>query len=984
MWTRVFLPMLLTFILLMARVEPKLNENKMQPEEGIPPYLYGQSTWADSLLQTMTLEERIGQLFMVAAYSRSNSDPSHVADLIKKYSIGGVIFMQGEPSKQAILTNYFQSISKVPLMIGQDAEWGLSMRIDSTVVFPREIMLGAIQDNNLIYEFGKEMARECKRIGVNVSFSPVVDINSNALNPVIGDRSFGENKLNVASKGIMYMRGLQDGGVLACAKHFPGHGDTDKDSHKTLPTVSGSRARLDSIELFPFQKIIDAGVGSVMIAHLNIPSLDSNVNLPSTLSKKIVTGLLKVNMGFKGLSFTDALNMKGVTDYYPAGEADVRALIAGNDILLFPGNVSGAVEKIKEAIQLGTITQDEIDSRVRKILQAKFWLDLSDRKAIETIGLYDDLNNGAALLLKQKLCENAITVVKNKQDLIPIKKLESSSFASVAVGAAEQSPFQKMLSNYAAVTHFQISKNATNKEFENLKNILLHYDTVFVAIQNMSRSPAANFGITQNTRNFIKLLLTTRLKIVLTVFGSPYSLEYFDDADWLVDAYNDDVVTQQVAAQVLFGGLSSKGRLPVTASGKAVAGSGVSSASPFRLSYTLPEAAGISSQKLSAIDSLVLEAIHEQATPGCQVWVAKEGKVIWKKSYGNFTYDLNHEVEDDDIYDIASITKIAATTLMVMKLYDERKIDLNKTIASYLPEFKDTDKENIKIHQLLTHEAGFVPYFPFYKATLDTTGNLKKSIYSNIKQGDYTLQVTPDIFMNRNYTDSMWYQIVNTPLLSPGKYIYSDNDFYILKKVAEKISGEPMDDFLKKHFYDQLGLSRMSFNPLKDFQVESFVPSNYDFTFRKEMLQGTVHDQGAAMLGGVAGHAGLFSNADDLGTLMQMLLNNGSYGGKKYLDSTTVARFTGRNGFGNRRGLGFDKPETEMDKASPVCEGASAATFGHQGFTGTCVWADPESQLIYVFLSNRIFPDDENKRLNTLDTRIKIHQVIYDAMGAGD
>jgi beta-glucosidase-like glycosyl hydrolase/CubicO group peptidase (beta-lactamase class C family) len=858
------------------------------------------------------------------------------------------------------------------------------MRVDSTIVFPREIMLGAIQDNNLIYKFGKEMARECKRIGVNVSFSPVVDINSNALNPVIGDRSFGEDKLNVSEKGIMYMRGLQDGGVLACAKHFPGHGDTDKDSHKTLPTVNASRARLDSVELYPFQKIIDAGVGSVMVAHLNIPSLDSNVNLPSTLSKKIVTGLLKINMGFKGLSFTDALNMKGVTDYYPAGEADVRALLAGNDILLFPGDVAGAVTKIKDAIQLGIITQQEIDARVRKILQVKFWLGLSDRQHIEIAGLYDDLNNGAALLLKQQLCENAITVVQNKETLVPIRNLDGSSFASVAVGAAEQTPFQKMLSNYAGITHFQISKDATNKEFENLKNILLHYDTIFVAVHNMSRSPAANFGVTQNTRNFIKLLLTTRLKVVITVFGSPYALDYFDEADWVVEAYNDDAVTQQVAAQILLGGLSAKGMLPVTASGKSIVGKGILTANPTRIRYTLPEAVGISSQRLKVIDSLAIEAIQDQATPGCQVWVAKDGMVIWKKSYGNFTYDVNHSVEDDDMYDIASITKIAATTLMVMKLYEDGKIDFNQTITAYLPEFKGTDKENIKIHQLLTHESGFVPYIPFYRATLDSSGNLMKSVYSNTKQGDYNLQVTPDIFMNRNYSDSIWDQIVNTPLQSPGKYIYSDNDFYILKKIVEKVSGKHLDDFMKQHFYDLLGLSRMSFNPLSGFPVENIVPSNYDFTFRKELLQGTVHDQGAAMLGGVAGHAGLFSNADDLGTLMQMLLNNGTYGGSKYLDSATVARFTGRNGFGSRRGLGFDKPETEENKASPVCQSASPATFGHQGFTGTCVWADPEYQLIYVFLSNRTFPDDENKRLNTLDTRTKIHQVIYDAIIGGD
>ncbi|MBK9729820.1 MAG: serine hydrolase [Chitinophagaceae bacterium] len=957
-----------------------MHEQQENPGDGIPPYLYVTDKWVDSVLQSMTPDERIGQLFMISAYSRPDTDQTKVIDLIRNYHVGGIIFMQGGPVRQAALTNLFQSIAQVPLMISQDAEWGLSMRIDSTIRFPHEIMLGAIQDDKLIYEFGKEMARECKRIGVNVSFSPVVDVNSNPLNPVIGDRSFGQDKFNVARKGIMYMQGLQDGRVMACAKHFPGHGDTDQDSHKTLPTINSTLAQLDSMELFPFQKMIDGGVGSVMVAHLNIPALDTTSNLPSTLSKKIVTGLLKVDMGFKGLSFTDALNMKGVSKYDKPGEMELRALLAGNDILLFSGNVPLAIDKIKQAVVNEEITQQDIDARVRKILQAKYWLGLNTRKVIDTDSLYADLNNSQAMYLNQQLSESALTLVRNKTDFIPVREVNHVRFASVAIGATDETPFQQMLTNYAGINHYQIKKDAADKDFASLLYKLKEYDVVFVAVQNMSRNPANGFGVTDETKNFVEQLSATPSKVIITVFGSPYALKYFEHADWLLEAYNEETVTQQLAAQIIFGGCSSIGRLPVNVSATIAMGMGINSAVPIRVKYTYPEETGISSSRLKIIDTLANNAIAEHATPGCQVWIAKDGKVIWQKSYGHFTYDADINVADDNLYDLASITKVAATTMMLMKLYENKKLDLNEKAADCLSELKGTDKQEIRMYQLLTHEAGFVPYFPFYKATLDSAGNLKSSIYSRTKEGDFSIEVTPDIFMNKHYLDTIWKKIITTPLQSPGNYIYSDNDFYLLQKIAEKISGQPLELFTENNFYDPLGLSHLCFHPLYHFPREDIVPSNFDFTFRKELLQGSVHDQGAAMQGGVAGHAGLFSNANDLGVLMQLLLNNGTYAGKRYLDSATIAKFTSSYNLKSRRGLGFDKPETEEKKASPASESVSASAYGHQGFTGTCVWVDPEHKLVYVFLSNRIFPDDENKKLSTLQTRITIQQAIYDAM----
>lgn len=960
------------------------HEQQFSGDNGIPPYLYVANRWVDSMLQSMTVEERIGQLFMVQAYSRPDSDQAKVIDLITNYHVGGIIFMQGGPVRQAQLTNIFQGLARVPLLIGQDAEWGLSMRIDSTIRFPREIMLGAIQDDQLIYAFGKEMARQCRRIGVNVSFSPVVDINSNPLNPVIGDRSFGQDKYNVAAKGIMYMRGLQDGGVLACAKHFPGHGDTDQDSHKTLPTIQRSREELDSTELFPFRKLIDAGVGSVMVAHLNIPALDTTTSLPSTLSKKIITGLLKVDMGFKGLSFTDALNMKGISTYKLPGEIEVRALLAGNDILLFSGNVSMAISQIKEAIENNEISQVDIDARVHKILQAKYWLGLSGQGVIETDSLYNDLNSSNALYLNQQLTAAALTLVRNKAGFLPVQELKQVRFASVAIGATDETPFQQMLTNYAGFTHYHVKKDAADKDFASLLYKLKEYDVVLVALQNMSRYPANGFGVTDGTKKFIAELMAAKAKVVLTVFGSPYALKYFENADWLLQAYNEEPVTQQVAAQLIFGGYAAEGRIPVNVSGTIAMGTGMPTASPTRVRYTYPEETDISSKRLAVIDSLAQNAITSQATPGCQVWIAKDGKVIWQKSYGHFTYDADVNVGNDDLYDLASITKVAATTMMIMKLVEEKKLSLTEKASDCLPELKGTDKQDIRIYQLLTHEAGFAPYFPFYKATLDSAGNLDSTVYKRVRGGDYVIEVTPDIFMNKTYLDTIWKKIITTPLQSAGNYVYSDNDFYLLKKIAEKISAQPLDLYMENNFYDPLGLSHLCFHPLYYYPREDIVPSNFDYVFRKELLQGSVHDQGAAMLGGVGGHAGLFSNANDLGVLMQLLLNNGTYAGKKYLDSATIAKFTAKHSANSRRGLGFDKPETVEKKSSPACASASPAAYGHQGFTGTCVWVDPRYQLIYVFLSNRTFPDDDNKKLNLLQTRITIQQAIYDAMLAGE
>ena len=561
------------------------------------------SRWADSVIKTLTPEERIGQLFMVAAYS--NKDKTHIKEikkLVKEYKIGGLIFFQGGPLRQANLTNEYQAISKVPLFVAMDAEWGLAMRLDSTVRFPRQMTLGAIQNDSLIYTMGVEIARQFKRIGMQINFAPDVDINNNPLNPVIGTRSFGENKYNVTSKALMYMQGMQNNGVLANAKHFPGHGDTDSDSHKTLPTIKSSRARLDTLELYPFKQLMSKGLGSMMVAHLSIPALDTTPNQPSTLTKRIVTGLLKDTLGFKGLVFTDAMNMQGVTKFYKPGEADLKAILAGNDVLLFPEDVPTAIKKIKEAVDSGLVTQEEIDKRCLKILKAKQWAGLNHYTKIKTKNLYKDLNTINAEVINRKLTEASLTLLQNKNNIIPIKNLDTLRIASLSLGNKEVNAFQQMLSNYANVAHFGIDKEAKKPAFDTILSQLKNYNLVIIHLNNTNNKPDKDFGLEPKVMDLLKAVMR-QSKVIVNVSANPYILAKMDSiqfADAVVMSYEDTDLSGSYAAQLIFGGVAASGKLPVTASSYFKLGTGITT-NEVRFKYTIPEELGIDSKALSKI-----------------------------------------------------------------------------------------------------------------------------------------------------------------------------------------------------------------------------------------------------------------------------------------------------------------------------------------------------------------------------------------------
>ncbi len=941
-------------------------------------------SWADSVFKTLTPDQRIGQLFMVAAYSNYKSDPILLRKLVDSCGIGGLIFFQGGPKRQAVLTNYYQSLSKVKMLIAIDGEWGLNMRLDSTEQYPRQMTLGAIPKSadSLIYKMGKSIAKECKRLGIHINFAPVVDINNNPSNPVISSRSFGENKEMVMQKALLYMKGMQDEGVLACGKHFPGHGDTESDSHKTLPLISHSKKTIDTLDLYPFKELFKNGLGSVMVAHLFIPALDTSTNTASTLSPKIVNKLLKKDLKFDGLVFTDALNMKGVTNFYAPGEVDVKALIAGNDVLLFSEDVPKAIEQIKKAMARGEISQDDIDERCKKILQVKQWCGLDKYSPIETTNLVGDLNTSASEYLNLLLAENSITLLKNKDSLLPLMRLDTLKIASVVFGDDVKNKFQDMLGYYAPIKKFSYPKDLTQVQTDTLLRRLRGYNLVITGIAGSS-TPKQNFGITPNTIETIRKI-NRKSKTVVAVFANAYSLHLLDtiadSTDAIIMAYENNDNMMNLSAQLIFGGVSSKGKLPVTASKSFPAQSGLNTINPIRFKYTVPEEVGINSEKLKELDSLVLRAISEKAFPGSVVFFAKDRKVFYYKSFGYHTYQNKRPVNKEDIYDLASITKIASTTAATMQLVEQNKIKLDDRLCYHLPELNETNKMNIVIREMLTHQAGLKDWIPFYLQTLNR-GEYKPGIYSRYKSQEFPTRVAERMFINKSYSDTIWKKIIESPVAEKHEYRYSDLGLLLMWRIVENATQMPIFEYMQKNFYLPLGLPTMGFRPRERFPLNRIVPTEYDVKFRKQLIHGDVHDPAAAMLGGVAGHAGLFSDANDLGVMMQMYLQKGEYGGKKYIDSAVVNEFTKcQYCVDNRRGIGFDKPETNPTKDSPVCDCVSYMSFGHQGFTGTITWADPETNLVYVFLSNRIYPDADNNKITKLGIRSALLRTVYAAM----
>lgn len=938
--------------------------------------------WVDSVYNSLNVSERVAQLIFVRAnYSGQDGFIKEVDQYVKDYNIGGIAFFKGEAAAHAGMTNYWNKLAKTPLMITMDAEWGLGMRLNNTVKYPLQMGLGAVQNDSLLYQMGLEVAEQCKRMGIHMNFAPVVDVNSNPLNPVIGMRSFGELPRQVAEKGYYYMKGMQDGGIIACAKHFPGHGNTQSDSHLTLPSVNVKYSELRETELIPFQYLIDQGVGAVMVAHLSVPALERDEKRPTSLSEKAIEKQLIKKMGFGGLVVTDALDMKGVTKYYDKGEVAMEAFKAGNDILLMPDDVAASIHSIVEAIDSGKIGMDRLALSCKKILAAKYTTGAWQASSVETVNLMENLNLERYYKTAQELTAASVTVVKNRERILPLSFPDTIDPAIIIIGTTEITPFEKEISAYFDVRIVRLAHDATVKERQEALQQITKNNLVIIAMLNTNISAAKHFGITDSDVQFIEYVANKK-PVVLDVFASPYGLNYFSELSQfqaIVVSYQDHEINQRYSAEVILGMRPANGKLPVSV-GPWPAGTGFTIAKT-RLTYGNPLELDIDTAILRKVDSIAVSGIEIGAYPGCQILAAKDGVIFYDKQFGYHTYDKLLPVMPTDLYDLASLTKILATTLCLMKLQDEKRIDVDGKISDYLLFLKTTNKEGLGFKEVLSHQSGLQNWIPYFEKTI-VADAWDTAIYRPVISEEYPIRVANNMYINEKYHHKILQEIMDSEL-TEKKYAYSDLGFYLMRVMIEQLTNEDLDDYVYQYFYEPLGLRYLRFHPRRYVALTDIIPTEDDKIFRHQLLLGDVHDQGAAMLGGVSGHAGLFGNSYDVAVVMQMLLNGGTYGNREFIRPETIAEFTSvqfpENE--NRRGLGFDKPLLTFEDHRSNCRSASPSSFGHAGFTGTYCWADPENGLVYVFLSNRVYPDMHNNKISQLDFRTNIHQLFYDAMG---
>ena len=965
--------------------------------------------WVDSVFNLLTPDERIAQLIWIDVNSGEDIQKQFtVSNLIHKYNFGGVIFFGGKAVRQAELTNHYQSLSKIPLIVAMDAEWGAGMRLEDVEPFPYNLTLGAVTDDQLIRNCARAMATQLKRLGVQVSLGPVADINSEPLNPIIGIRSFGESRYQVALKSSAFMKGLQENGIIAVAKHFPGHGDTKSDSHVTLPVLPFSRQRLDSVELYPFKKLAAEGIGGIMTAHLRVPALDPTGESPSSLSKNVIHGILRKDWNYKGLILTDAMNMGGVTGFDRPGKTDVQALIAGNDVIEFPLDPEITLRSIKEAILNNEIKFEEINLKCRRVLAAKYISGLNHRKQLKLEGLLEDLNSSAIQFAKQQITESSLTLIENKNQLIPFLRLDTLRIAALSVGSFSKTPFQNMLSNYSKVDFFNLRDDFTEEESLELIKKLSSYNLVITGVHSLWEcrnrrtftgnkpipgSPEVPYGLTRNLNNLISKISDLK-NSVLVYFANPFAINEIKDLghpSGILIAYQNSVMAQEKAAQLLFGGIPIRGKLPVSLGNHYDKGYGLTTDHSIRLKYTIPEEVGLNSVKFNrSVDSIVENALVQKAFPGCNILIAKDGRIIFQKAYGFHTYEERVPSKLDDLYDLASVTKVAGALPAIMKLNEEGKYILDEKFSTYWKDwrkglFHPSNKSNLTVRELLAHQAGLVPYMPFWKESMN--GNtLSHKWYNAGMTEQFESEVAPGMYLNSRFKNKVYRAIRKSPLETRGKYVYSCLSFIIAPEVITKLSGMKYTDYLDKNFYRPLGATTVTYQPSRKFSDDQIVPTEYDAIFRKRLVHSSVHDEASAVLGGISGNAGLFASANDLAKIVQMYVQFGTYGGKEYLKHSTIEEFNRvqypQNN--NRRALGFDKPLIDNQKFnrenSYPCPAVSPESFGHSGFTGTFFWADPKNGLIYIFLSNRVNPTRENNKLSDLNVRTEILQTVYEQL----
>ena len=962
------------FILILST--QKLNSQTVDPL--ISEDFLNQQKWVDSIYNKLTLDEKIGQLFFVQATSKNKNNSEKILNNIKNFKIGGLIFSTGHPSIQANLTNKYQNASEIPLMISMDAEWGVGMRLDSVPKFPWNMSLGAIKNDLLIQKIGSEIGYQFKRLGIHMNFAPVIDINTNPKNPIIGNRSYGENKINVSEKGISFTKGIQSNNVLATAKHFPGHGDTSKDSHLTLPTINFDEKRIKKVELYPFKKLIEDGLSAVMIAHLNVPSLEKENMLPSTLSKNIIEKTLIKELNFNGLIITDALEMKGVSEFTKKN-VDLMAFLAGNDILLMSSDISKGIKSIKKSIKKGKISEQRLARSVKKILKAKYKVGLNSYKSIETTNLIDDLNSISVTNLINKSIESIPTLIKNKSNVIPVK-LDTESILNIQFGNSDGVIFNDYLNKFKRVKAIKASNINTN----DLNSLLANHKLIIVSFHMKSDTPWENMNkkFSDNEQDILKLIDEHDNKI-LASFTNPYTLSLLNLKSYnsVIVGFQNNYEFQKTIAQQIFGAKEIKGNLPVSINETYKEGTGIILKNLNILSYADPEMVGVDRKKLNKIDSLVNYAIQNEMTPGAQILIAKNSKIIYDKSFGRLRYNENLKTNSETIYDLASLTKILVTTPIIMNLVDKNIIGLETKLKEIIPRYEKSNKSEISVKELLSGHAALQAWIPFYKLTLDEKNRPSSKYYSFSRNRTNSVKVSPDLYLRTDYIDTIRNIIEKSDLLK-NKYKYSDLSYLIIQEFIENHYNQNLDQIIHELMFRKLGID-LNYNPTLKYSTKNIAPTELDEYFRYKEINGYVHDMAAAMLGGVSTHAGLFGNAINVAKVMQLYIQNGNYGNQQILNPETINLFN--NCYycdeDNRRGVGFDKPQLEDD--GPTCGCISMNSFGHSGWTGTFAWADPDQEIIYVFLSNRSYPTGESAGKSKLvkeNIRSKIQEIIYNSI----
>ncbi len=975
-----------------------------------PVFMRAPTPWADSVFQTLSLDQKIGQLFMVPAWS----DPKHMyfndkqmVEWITKYGVGGIIFFQGGPQNQLKCTQRYQDFSSIPLLIGMDAEWGLSMRLDSTILYPRQLTLGAISDLNIVKNYASETAKQLKRLGVHFSFSPVVDINNNPQNPVISNRSFGESRETVLKASQAFMRGLQDNNILACAKHFPGHGDTDTDSHEDMPVIPFSKERLDSLELYPYLPLFKDGLSSVMTGHLYVPAYENRPGIPASLSSSLIEGLLKKKMGFNGLIVTDALNMQGVAKHFKQGEMEVMAIQAGNDILLFPSNIPKAIEAIKSKISTGELPMERINESCYKILQSKEWCGLNSPVHLKKENVMNDLGNEDALKMYEEVNAAALTLLQSDSAALVEWRNPENRKAVVIIGGDSTFQISKSADMLGNVDYFfwQRDVDTTWRDTAQvLLSLLNGYQQVGFAFVNTSSKASKNFSVSPNWLNWISTWENQKNKMLL-LFANPYALgneKEISNFDILSIGYQDDDLTQHLMIEAIAGARGFSGKLPVSVGSIWKCGDGIEIPKQNVLSKAVLSSVGqlelVKSRNIvvsknkeyqenmfqtvqkkntfkyhyewKTVDSLINKGLSEGAFPGCRLLVAHGGEIVYDRAYGYLDNKGLQPVQLNSVYDLASITKLAASGLAMMWMFDHGYWDLESTMGESLQFPRKSPYAKVKWKDLLSHQAGFKSFIPF-------ANELNSSAWHNKRKSSGDKIVADSLYADSCVIHYIRKKILETPLKVPAQYEYSDLGYFFVKEFVETKTGKEWNEFMNEKFYHPLGLSTIGYLPLDRLTREQIAPTENDTVFRHQLIHGYVHDETAALMGGVAGHAGLFSDAYDLAVILQMLNNKGNYRGRQFIKPETVDLFNQRHIAGNRRGLVLDKPALNSSGGGSASALVSDTSFGHTGFTGTMGWVDPEHDVIFVFLSNRIHPSVDNKKLIQGNYRTKIQTEVY-------